>query len=63
MVFSADVLAQVSGVTNSSSLASATVGTPSVAEAAALAALGPTARLAVTRQTGRFCTCAVAVVA
>lgn len=61
MLFSANILAQVSGVTNHSSLAAAKVGASSVAEAAALAALGPGARLAVTRQTGRFCTCAVAV--
>ncbi len=40
-----------------------TVGTPSVAEAAALAALGPNARLVVARRTGRGCTCARAEVA
>jgi cobalt-precorrin 5A hydrolase len=63
MLFPAETLAQVPGVKNHSSLATATVGTSSVAEAAALAALGPTARLTITRQTGRFCTCAVAVIA
>ncbi len=36
----------------------ATVGTSSVAEASALAALGRDARLVVARRTGRGCTCA-----
>jgi cobalt-precorrin 5A hydrolase len=61
MVFPANVLTQIDGITSHSLLASAEVGTPSVAEAAALASLGPTARLTLPRQTGRFCTCAVAV--
>jgi cobalt-precorrin 5A hydrolase len=60
-LFSADVLAQVAGVTSHSVLAAETVGTSSVAEAAALASLGPMARLILPRQTGHFCTCAVAV--
>ena len=61
MLFPANMLAQVAGVTSHSLLASAKVGTSSVAEASALASLGPTAQLALPRQTGRFCTCAVAV--
>ena len=61
MLFSADVLAQVTGVENHSLLASAKVGTSSVAEASALASLGSAAQLALPRQTGHFCTCAVAV--
>jgi cobalt-precorrin 5A hydrolase len=61
MVFPANVLAQIAGVTIHSLLASTAVGTSSVAEAAALASLGPTARLSLPRQTGRFCTCSVAV--
>ncbi|WP_433985081.1 cobalamin biosynthesis protein [Tunturiibacter empetritectus] len=42
-------------------LAASRVGTANVAEASALASLGPTANLILPRQTGRFCTCAVAV--
>jgi cobalt-precorrin 5A hydrolase len=61
MLFSANTLAKVTGVESHSSLASARVGSSSVAEASALASLGPTARLALPRKTGRFCTCAVAV--
>jgi cobalt-precorrin 5A hydrolase len=61
MLFSANSLANVDGVESHSSLASARVGTSSVAEASALASLGPAARLALPRKTGRFCTCAVAV--
>ena len=61
MVFSANTLAQVDGVESHSSFASASVDTPSVAEASALASLGPTARLALPRKAGRFCTCAAAV--
>ena len=49
MVFPANVLTQIAGITSHSLLASAEVGTPSVAEAAALASLGPTARPAPTR--------------
>ena len=61
MLFPANILAQVAGVKSHSLLASAKVGTTSVAEASALASLGPTAQLTLPRQTGRFCTCAVAV--
>ena len=61
MLFSASTLALVAGTTIESSLALRTSGTPSVAEASALAALGPKARLVVPRHTGRLCTCAVAV--
>lgn len=61
MLFPASVLAQVGGVKNRSLLASARVGTASVAEASALASLGPAAQLTLPRQTGRLCTCAVAV--
>ncbi len=43
-----------------SPLALARVGSPSVAEAAALYALGPRARLTIERRTGRLCTVAVA---
>ena len=61
MLFSADTLAQATGVKSYSSMALRLSGTPSVAEASALSALGPEARLSLPRQTGRFCTCAVAV--
>jgi cobalt-precorrin 5A hydrolase len=61
MLFPANILAQVTGIKTYSLLASAKVGTASVSEASALAALGPTAQLTVLRQTGRYCTCAVAV--
>ena len=59
-LFSADTLRAIAGVRTPSTRAGATVGTPSVAEAAALAALGPGARLVVERRTGRGCTCALA---
>jgi cobalamin biosynthesis protein CbiG len=59
-LFSADVLARVSGIRTPSAVAAATVGTPSVAEAAALAAAGSGARLVGARRSGRLCTCAVA---
>jgi cobalt-precorrin 5A hydrolase len=61
MLFSADALGHVPGTTVHSALASSKTGTPSVAEAAALASLGSLARLIVPRQTGHRCTCAVAV--
>lgn len=61
MLFSASTLALITGSTIESSLALRNSGTPSVAEASALAALGPQARLVVPRHTGRLCTCAVAV--
>ncbi|WP_213807316.1 cobalamin biosynthesis protein [Granulicella sp. dw_53] len=61
MLFPASTLAQVSGVENPSAKALERVGTSSVAEASALAALGPEARLLIPRRIGSFCTCAVAV--
>jgi len=61
VLFPANVLSHVRGVQSHSLLAASIVGTANVAEAAALASLGPTARLILPRQTGRFCTCAVAV--
>ncbi len=62
MLFPRSILAQTSGVKNHSLLAYTKTGTSSVAEAAALASLGPKAQLSLPRQTGRFCTCAVAVI-
>jgi cobalamin biosynthesis protein CbiG len=59
-VFSADALTHVQGIRTPSSRAAAAVGTPSVAEASALAAAGAGARLIVERRVGRSCTCAVA---
>ncbi|WP_429629496.1 cobalamin biosynthesis protein [Tunturiibacter psychrotolerans] len=61
VLFPASVLSHIRGVQSHSLLAASTVGTANVAEAAALASLGPAARLILPRQTGRFCTCAVAV--
>ena len=61
MLFPATVLVAVPGIRNRSSFAELRVGTASVAEASALASLGPTARLSLPRQIGHFCTCAVAV--
>lgn len=61
MLFSAATLASITGATIQSPFALRRSGTSSVAEASALAALGPHARLTVPRKTGRFCTCAVAV--
>lgn len=61
MTFSAAMLAQITGTTLSSPRSLLAVDTGSVAEASALAALGPAAKLSVSRQTGRLCTCAVAV--
>ena len=61
ILFSASQLAQATGTTIQSELAMKQVGTTSVAEAAALAALGPAARLLVPRRTGHRCTCAIAV--
>ncbi len=59
-LFSAETLRTIAGVRTMSARASASVGTPSVAEAAALAALGPGAQLVVERRTGHRCTCALA---
>jgi cobalt-precorrin 5A hydrolase len=61
VLFPARVLSHVRGVQTYSLLGALTVNTASVAEASALASLGPTARLILPRRTGRFCTCAVAV--
>ena len=61
-LFPASVLATIEGTTIQSEAAAAALQTSSVAEASALAALGPAARLMVPRQTGRFCTCALAMV-
>jgi cobalt-precorrin 5A hydrolase len=61
VLFPANVLSHVRGVRTYSMLAASRVNTASVAEASALASLGPTARLILPRRTGRFCTCAVAV--
>jgi cobalt-precorrin 5A hydrolase len=61
MLFPASALARVAGIATRSQIALRSSGTPSVAEAAALIALGPQARLSLPRRTGRLCTCAVAV--
>jgi len=61
MLFPAAQLAQAAGTTIQSERAMKEVGTSSVAEAAALTALGPAARLLVARRTGHRCTCAIAV--
>lgn len=63
VTFDAAALARVPGTTVSSLRAVRSIGTPSVAEAAALAALGRGSRLVVTRRTGRGCTCARAELA
>lgn len=60
VLFDADVLNAVAGIQTPSARAAATVDTASVAEASALAALGPGARLLVARRTGRRATCALA---
>ena len=60
ILFPASTLASVAGVTTHSPLALSETRTANVAEASALAALGPSARLIVTQTIGRFCTCAVA---
>jgi cobalamin biosynthesis protein CbiG len=60
VVFPASTLANVAGITTSSALALAKTQTANVAEASALASLGPEARLVVPQRKGRFCTCAVA---
>ena len=61
-LFSSDTLACIRGVSTASSLALAQTGTANVAEAAALASLGPEARLIVPQTKGRYSTCAVAAV-
>ena len=60
VLLSASVLAEVAGVTTHSTLALSKTRTANVAEASALASLGPSARLIVPQTKGRFCTCAVA---
>lgn len=60
VLFPASVLASVAGTTTQSSLAFSKTRTANVAEASALASLGPSARLVVPQTKGRFCTCAVA---
>jgi cobalt-precorrin 5A hydrolase len=57
----ASILAKVPGVTTYSPLALSSTRTANVAEASALASLGPSACLIVPRQKGRLCTCAIAV--
>lgn len=59
-LFPAERLAAVAGTVTISSRSADAVGSPSVAEAAALAALGPAAWLAIPRKTGILCTCALA---
>lgn len=58
VTFDADDLARVRGTTVASPRALVALGTASVAEAAALLALGATAQLVVSRRTGHGCTCA-----
>jgi cobalt-precorrin 5A hydrolase len=60
VLFPASILASVNGITTYSSLALAKTRTANVAEASALASLGPSARLIAPQTKGRFCTCAVA---
>jgi hypothetical protein len=60
VLFPASILAAVAGVTTHSSLALSKTRTANVAEASALASLGPSARLIAPQTKGRFCTCAVA---
>jgi cobalt-precorrin 5A hydrolase len=61
VLLSADVLAGARGVKTASERSAAETGSGSVAEAAALASLGPGARLVMERRTGNRCTCAMAV--
>jgi|GEM_PF-1435499 cobalamin biosynthesis protein CbiG len=60
VLFPASILASIGGITTRSSLALSKTCTANVAEASALASLGPDARLIVPQMKGRFCTCAVA---
>ena len=57
----ASILSGMRGLTTFSDRAWRTVATANVAEASALASLGPGARLIVPRRVGKLCTCAVAV--
>jgi cobalt-precorrin 5A hydrolase len=61
VLFPARVLAKIEGTTSQSSAALSVTGAANVAEASALASLGPSAHLLVAKRKGRFCTCAVAV--
>jgi cobalt-precorrin 5A hydrolase len=60
VLFPAETLAQVRAIATPSLRVAELTGTPSVAEAAALTAAGPGARLIIPRRTGRRCTCALA---
>ncbi|HYZ16349.1 MAG TPA: cobalamin biosynthesis protein [Candidatus Acidoferrum sp.] len=60
LTFPAEVLVQVKAIVTPSPRAAERVGTPSVAEAAALLAAGPGARIVIPRRTGTRCTCALA---
>lgn len=60
VLFGADELAATRGVVFQSVAALHAIGTPSVAEAAALRAVGRDATLRIARRTGRRCTCAIA---
>ena len=60
VLFPASTLASINGITTYSTLALAKTRTANVAEASALAALGPSASLIAPQTKGRFCTCAVA---
>ncbi len=60
VLFGADELAATRGVVFRSVAALHAIGTPSVAEAAALRAVGRDATLRIARRTGRRCTCAIA---
>ena len=60
VLFPAEVLAQVGGVKTRSAASAIHTGSDSIAEAAALAALGPKAKLVLERQVGNQCTCALA---
>ena len=59
-LFPAERLAAVPGTVTISARSADAVGSPSVAEAAALAALGTAGWLAIPRKTGILCTCALA---
>jgi cobalt-precorrin 5A hydrolase len=60
VLFQASTLSDVAGITTHSSLALTRTRTANVAEASALASLGPSAFLIVRQQKSRLCTCAVA---
>jgi cobalt-precorrin 5A hydrolase len=60
VLFPADVLAKIGGVKTRSTASVLNTGSGSIAEAAALAALGPDAKLVLERQVGKQCTCALA---